>query len=114
MTDDDCSRLYQTKAAPASGRLAPPAFEGMDQPRAVDLEILGWHAPGRSLDHVVGDLGPELERDLLPHRALEAGQQLAILVAAVPDETLHAGVVVAVVLQDGNARAGKRENQPLV
>src|SRR5207245_5728995 len=43
-----------------------PALEVVDEPRAIDLEILTRHATHRSLDHPVADLGLQLERNLTP------------------------------------------------
>jgi len=75
-----------------------------DESRAVDLEVLGRHAPRGALDHLVRDLGLELGRDFLPGRSIEAGQELAILLPSVPGQALHGGVPLVVALEDRDSR----------
>jgi hypothetical protein len=90
------------------------AAQVVDQPCPVTLEVLGRHAPRGPLDHLVRDLGLELAGHLHPGRALEPGQELAILLPPVPREPLHAGVVVVVVLEDGRAATREPQDEALV
>src|SRR5262249_16275630 len=73
------------------GRLDDPVAasgEVGDEPRAIDREVFRRHPPRGAGDDLVRDLRLQLAGDLLPHRTLHAGQQLAILLPAVPGEAL--------------------------
>ena len=91
-----------------------PTLEVVDEAHPIELEVLGGHAPGRPLDNLVRDLRLELGRDFLPNRPLQTGEKLTILVPPIPGETLHPRVVVAVVLEDGDAWASDVENEPFI
>ena len=112
--DLDLLREVLVEGLRAASQLVTAALEVAAQPPGVERDVLGRLPAQRLVDHGVRDPRLQLGRGLAERLPLQAGEQLAVLLAAVPGEALHGRVVGVVALEEGRAGAGEARHEAVV